>query len=162
MILTFIGSGRVRPQHRLRVAVRLELGQDGAGDLQAGDHVILGQLEPELLGVVVHNLDIVQLEGDETLISSRQGLLGLTTREGPLDLGLGLLRCAGVLCEVVIAAGGDCAATEEVQQRVVAPTGGSGGLVGITADLLAQVGVSNGLAPTNRSRLVGGLTCFMG
>lgn len=45
--------------------------------MKTGDHVLLGQLEAEALGVVVDILDLGKLEGNESLVTTGEGLLGL-------------------------------------------------------------------------------------
>lgn len=136
--LTLVRDRCVRPQDSLLGALVLELRQQCAGNLHSGDHVVLGQLEPELLGVVVHHLDVIQLQRHEALVAARQGLLDSSSRcrEGILDLCLGLLCGAGVLCEVVVRARDGSATAEKVWEAAAAGGGGRGWLVGVTANLL--------------------------
>jgi hypothetical protein len=125
--LTLVADGGVRPQDGLLHAGALELGQDGAGDAEAGDLVLLGQLEAETLGVVVDRLDLLELEGDPFAV---QCLLGLPGGEGILDLGLGLGDGLGVaLGELPAREGGNADGAGDDEGRVAAALGGLGGVV---------------------------------
>merc|ERR1712169_124048 len=83
-LVVLVADGRVRPEGGLLVIGALVLGQDGTGDVEARDHVALGQLEAEALGVVVDILHLGQLQRDEALVAARKGHLG---RRDGLDLG---------------------------------------------------------------------------
>lgn len=88
-----------------------ELGQDGAARSQSRDLVLLGQLEAEALGVVVDDLNVLEEQGDEALVTACQSGLGLVL-DGLLHLVLDLLT-RGSLEEVVACAGnGETGGTE--------------------------------------------------
>lgn len=57
--------------------------------MHARDLVLLGELESESLGVVVHVLRLGQLQGDPALLAASKGRLG-SEANGLLDLVLGL------------------------------------------------------------------------
>ena len=86
---TLVADGSIWAQRSLLVIGSLVLGQDGAGNVQAGDHVALGQLKAQALGVVVDILDLGQLEGEEALVAALEGRLG---RNDGLDLGRGAAK----------------------------------------------------------------------
>lgn len=120
---TFIAHRRIRADGRLLGIRCFVLGQDGAGNVQAGDHVVLGQLEAEALGVVVDDLDVLKLQRDEALVAAGQGLLGADSGDGILrsagrllDLGLGLLGGAGT--REVVGTSTDGGGSDGVQQSV--------------------------------------------
>lgn len=103
--LTLVANRRVRSQHRLLGALGLELGQDGTRNVQAGNHVVLGQFEAEALGVVVDVVDFLELEANEALLPAGKGLLGFGAH-GFADLRLGLLGGGRAGQEVVARTGG--------------------------------------------------------
>jgi hypothetical protein len=53
----------------------LVLGQERTGNDQARHHVVLGQLEAELFGVMVDDLHILEFQRHEALISTCKRLL---------------------------------------------------------------------------------------
>ena len=87
--------------------------------MQARHHVILGKLKAEALGVVVHDLDILELQRDEALVAAGQCLLDADAGDGSgsfLDLGLGLL--CGTRTSEVVGASTDRGGANGVQQGV--------------------------------------------
>lgn len=87
--LTFVTDGSIRSESRLRIVGALELGKDSAGNVHARDLVLLGELESESLGVVVHVLRLGQLQGHPALLAASKSSLG-SEANGLLDLVLGL------------------------------------------------------------------------
>jgi hypothetical protein len=81
-LLTLVADGSVGPEGGLLIGRALVLGQNGAGDAQARDHVLLGELEAQALGVVVDILNLGELQRDESLITSGKSLLGLDGSDG--------------------------------------------------------------------------------
>jgi hypothetical protein len=106
--LTLIADGSVGPESGLLIVRALVLGQDGAGNVETRDHVLLGKFEAEALGVVVDVLDLGELQGDEALVASSEGLLRLDAGGGG-DLVSG--RRAGE--EVVASAGNTDTASDD-------------------------------------------------
>jgi hypothetical protein len=87
--LTFVADGGIRSKSCLLILGALELGKDSAGNVHAGDLVLLGELESESLGVVVHILRLGELQGHPALVAAGKSRLGSDTN-GLLDLVLGL------------------------------------------------------------------------
>lgn len=143
---TFVRCRRIWPQHRL-APLGLEFGQHRARDIQSRHHVILRQLEAELLGVVVDNLDILQLERHEALVAARERLLDLARSRARgqriLDPGLGLLCGGGVLVDSVVADRAEGRGATENVEKSVAALGGRG-LGGVAACLLYSQGSFTG------------------
>lgn len=78
--LTFVADGGIRSESSFRIVWSLELGQDGAGYVETRDHVLLGKLESNTLGIVVDILNSRNLEGDKALITTGKGWLGRNIR----------------------------------------------------------------------------------
>lgn len=100
--------------------------------MQARHLVGLGQLEAEALGVVVDELDLGQLQGDEALIKASESFLRLST-DRLLNLRLGLLH-RGRSTEVPVAGAGQTGRASREQQCVGTALGA--GLGSIAADVL--------------------------
>ena len=111
--LTLVVDRGVGTEGGLLVLGALVLGQDGAGNGQAGDHVLLGELEAEALGVVVDVNDLGELQRQEALVAARERGLG------------GRLGGAGLAVVVVAATNG--AGAKDVEERVAAAAGGGRG-----------------------------------
>lgn len=127
ILLTLVTCRGVRPDNGLLGVGRLELGEEGASDLHPRHLVLLGQLEDELLGVVVDDLDVLEQQGDEALVAAEEGLL---RRAGHrlLHLGLGLLGARGP--EVPVARAGGPSGSGAVEEGVVRTTTGGLGRLG--------------------------------
>ena len=70
----FVADWGVGPDRGLLVFRALVLRNESAGDVQAGDGVLLAQLEAELLGVVIDVGDLVEDQGNETLVAAGEAL----------------------------------------------------------------------------------------
>ncbi len=146
-VRTLVADGSVRPQDGLLGAFGLELGQESAGDVEARDLVVLGQLEPEALGVVVDRLNLLQLQAEETLLPSGEGLLRLGAGDAAdgglgdlLDLRFGLLRSWGAWDEEVVAREADRTGAGRIEEGGSACAVGRGlGVGGVAADLLRRI-----------------------
>lgn len=93
-MLTLVADGSVRAEDSLLGIERLVLGEDSAGNVEARHHVILRESEAQALGVVVDQLDLLELEANPALVAADKGLLDLAGGEllgHLLDAGLSLL-----------------------------------------------------------------------
>lgn len=133
-----VGNGSVRADGRLLHLRALVLGDERAGDVEAGDGILLVQLEAELLSVVVDVLNRLERELDETLVASGEALDGavaslsrnvLLLCAGGRRIGL---RCASSGVPVTSSERGDTGGA--IDQATVAS--GLGCLRSIVADLL--------------------------
>ena len=128
---TLVADRCVWPEGSLLVIGALVLCQDGAGDGQSSDVVGLGQLEAEALGVVVDELDLGELQGQETLVAAGEGRLGGGRRGG----GGGDLGGGRGAAEEVVARTAEGGRAGDVQDGVGAALAGAG-LGGVPAGLL--------------------------
>ncbi len=110
---TLVVDGGVGAEGGLLVTLALELGQDGAGNGQAGHLVLLGKLEAEALGVVVDVDDLGKLERQEALVAAGKGSLG-----GLLGSGAGL--GAAAQGAVVVGAAAEDRRAEDVDGGIAA------------------------------------------
>jgi len=152
-LLSLVADGSVRPDNGLVGPNGVIFRQDGRRDVQTRDHVVLGQAQPQTLGVVVDELNVLQLEGQPALLAAGEGLLGLgrsSRGSGLLEGFFSLLRRAldgrggaAAAQEVVACAGEDCGAGS-VEKGVAAGLFGFSGLGGVAADeaLLKEEGES--------------------
>lgn len=72
---TLIADGSVGSEDSLLAIRALVLGQERASNGQTRNVVGLGELEAESLGVVVDQLDLGELQGQETLFTTSESLL---------------------------------------------------------------------------------------
>lgn len=122
---TFIRDGGVGAESRLSIVLALEFGQHGAGNVETRDHVLLGELKADTLGVVVDILHLRYLERDEALIAAGKGRL---SRDNG-DLG-------GRAVHVVVAAAEDSSSSTDQDDGVRAAA--LGGRFGCIAASLLQ------------------------
>jgi hypothetical protein len=142
---TLVADRSIRPESSLLVIGTLVLGQDSTGDRKPSDLVGLGQLEAEALRVVVDDLDLGELEGQEALVSAGEGRLGGGRRGGSSgDLGGG--RGAA---EEVVACTAEGGRAGDVQDGVGAALG-CAGLGGVPTGVLETQGQISTRGPDNR------------
>lgn len=125
--LTLIIDGGIRTQSRFLVVLALVLGQNGAGRGQTGDHVLLGQLKAEALGVVIDINHLGELERKEALVAASKCRLG--GRLGDCDL-------AAATAAEVVRAGANDGGANGVDSGIAA---------GLGADLCGSLGCLGGL-----------------
>lgn len=128
---TLIGDGSVRAEDRLLGIERLVLGEDSAGNVEARHHVILRESEAQALGVVVDQLNLLELEANPALVTAGEGLLDLAGGEllgHLLDVGLGLLGGTGAGEEVGAGTGDTNSGGTEEEGAAAAAGGGLGGI----------------------------------
>lgn len=145
--LVLVGDGGVRANSRLLHLGALVLGDEGGGDVEARDGIVVVELEAQLLGVVVDQLHGLERQADEALVAAGEALdgavaglvghVGLFCARGR-RVGLG---CAASGVPVSCAKGGDTGGT--VDQAIV--TCGLGGFGGVVADVLGDGGLGGGL-----------------
>lgn len=104
--LTFVADGSVGPNGGLLHLRALVLCDEGRGNGEARNAVLLWQVETELLSVVVDLLNALKLQADESLVAASEGLGGGCA--GGLGNGLLLIlgkRCASSSVQVVVSSG---------------------------------------------------------
>jgi len=90
--LTLITDWSVWSDNSLLHSWALVLGQKRRSDAQAADLVALWKREAQLLSVVVDILHALELQADETLVTSSESV-GSSSANCALCLVLGLVRC---------------------------------------------------------------------
>ena len=105
---TFVANRCIRPNRRLIHIRPFELRENGRCNGQTADLIILGQCEAKLLGVVVDIFDALELQTDESLVSTLESRLGgdtlqlcFTRGDCILCLGFCVLRCSLDFCGIV-------------------------------------------------------------
>lgn len=145
--LVLVGDGGVGADGGLLHLGTLVLGDEGGGNVEARDGIVVVELEAQLLGVVVDQLHGLERQADEALVAAGEALdgavAGLVGHVGLLcargrRVGLG---CAAGGVPVSCAEGGDTGSA--VDQTIV--TGGLGGFGGVVADVLGGGGLGDGL-----------------
>lgn len=87
-VRTLVANGSVGTESGLLVFRSLVLGQDGAGNVEARNHVGLRQLKAESLRVVVDVFNLSQLQRNKALVAASQGRLsGCFSLDGASSLG---------------------------------------------------------------------------
>ena len=106
----------------------LVLGNEGAGDAEAGNGILISELESQLLGFVVDDLGGLERQLDEALVASSEALRGVL---------LGLCGCLGLNCAasgVPVSSSQGGGTSSAVDQAIVA--GGFGCFGSVVADVL--------------------------
>jgi hypothetical protein len=130
----------------LRHLRALVLGDERAGDVQAGNGILVVQLEPQLLGVVVDDLGGFKGELNEALVASSEALdgsvAGLLGHVGLLCARGGCLGLCGATSSVPVSSSEGGGTSSAVDQAIVA--GGFGCFGSVLADVLWNRQSANG------------------
>jgi hypothetical protein len=130
---TLIADGGVGSEGSLLIIGALVLCEKSTGNVKARNLVRFGELEAQALSVMVDELDVRELEGDPTLITTSESLLGLNANSLLHVLGSGR-NGSSALAEIPVTSTANSSSSSSVEEGVGAASASS--LGGISTNRL--------------------------